>query len=162
LRAGFAGENLSLRPGTGHLIHNPTMTPTEQRLCRDCLAEASRAARRGLARDRARAKARQGAPAPRLGRTGVLCRSVDAAAYTQAAILEGPEVNTAAGEGWWQDQMDRHPHLRGPDWRGRGGSLDGLHNRHGRVTTTYRDGRWWLVGPNGELTPDDRPGKLKL
>ena len=36
--------------------------------------------------------------------------------------------------------MDRHPHLRGPTWRGRGGSLDGLHSRHGRATAVYRDG----------------------
>ena len=138
------------------------MTPTEPRLMSSCLAEARAAGRAALRRDQARARARGSAPAPRVGRSGVLAMSVDAEAYCQAAVAEGPEVNTPAGEGWWQDQMDRHPHLRGPDWRGRGGSLSGLANRHGRVTTTYRDGRWWLVNADGSLTPDDRPGRLVL
>ncbi len=137
------------------------MTPTEKAIASSSLAEARRQVRAGLARDIERARTGESRPY-KVGRTGERIMSIDADVYTKAAMVEGPEISTPAADGWWQDQMDRYPHLRNSTWRGVGGSLDGLHTRLGRVTTTYRKGRWWLVAPDGTLTPDNRPGKLVL
>lgn len=79
----------------------------------------------------------------RFGQTGRLRRQVPIDAVMNAVNQEGTGVLTKAGESYWADMDRRHPQIVG----GRvevGQSLNGMRNRHGRVTLKIyfeRDGR---------------------
>jgi hypothetical protein len=118
-------------------------------------ADQRRRVRAGLRSDELRA--RDSTLGARLGKTGRHALSVSQAAFFNARRTEGPEVATAAGDGYWRDQVRRYPHLRG------GGvydtsslSANGEMTRLGRVTERYRDGRWERR-ENGRWTPVKAP-----
>lgn len=94
------------------------------------------------ANDIARAKLR-GDGSNRLGKTsGRLRMQVDLRAVMNAVDGEGPEVLTKAADGYWADMRRRHPHIAcgRPD---PGQSINGMRNRHGRVSTKimFKNGR---------------------
>tara|TARA_R110000824_G_scaffold107488_1_gene253794 strand:- start:3571 stop:3957 length:387 start_codon:yes stop_codon:yes gene_type:complete len=75
----------------------------------------------------------------RVGKTGRYEMGVPADALDNAINSEGPEVMTAAADGYWADQRRLYPELGG------GGDVltpAGMVNRHGRVKTriVWRDG----------------------
>ena len=100
-------------------------------------------------RDAQRRTARAARERERLGLTGRLTGSgrlrmqVDPAAVFNAVNQEGPEVLSRAGEeSYWRDMRRRHPEIAvgQPD---SGQSLNGMRNRHGRVSMKilFRNGK---------------------
>jgi hypothetical protein len=77
----------------------------------------------------------------RIGRTGRMTHSVDLDAAMCAVNNEGPDVLSAAADGYWADQRRRYPWIDcDPDTRG----SVGLRNRLGRVKERT------VYGPHGE------------
>lgn len=119
-------------------------------------AEQRRRVRRDLRRDELRA--RDAAPGGKVGRTGRHALSVGQAAYFNALRTEGPEVATAAGDGYWRDMVRRHPHLRGGGvYDSTALSANGEVSRLGRVTQRYRDGKWWRRDERGRWVEAPAP-----
>lgn len=76
---------------------------------------------------------------------GPLRMSISPEAVRNAVATEGPEVMTAAGQGYWRDMQRMYPHLNmQPDG---GGCCDRV-TRFGKATLRKRGGRWerWVDG----------------
>lgn len=79
-----------------------------------------------------------GAFAKRIGESGRLVRRVSLGAVIAAVRAEGREVLRPEGEGWWKDQERRHGLGDGSE----GIVIAGVRNRFGKVTATFRNGKW--------------------
>jgi hypothetical protein len=76
----------------------------------------------------------------RVGNTGRLRRQVPLDAVMNAVNSEGPEVLSKAADGYWADMDRRHPQIAGAG-TAVGQSLNGMRNRHGRVSVKILVGR---------------------
>lgn len=90
----------------------------------------------------------------RVGKTGRLVQQISSTAFFNAVNQEGPEVATAAGEGYFRDMRRLYPWIG--DGAIEGSSANGMANRLGRVrekTVYHKDGTKTVVtrDPGGGL-----------
>lgn len=69
-----------------------------------------------------------------------LVSKVDQTVVMEAIQQEGPEVMTAAGQGWWDDMARRHPHIMLNGRIPSGESLNGRYGRKGKVSRRFVNG----------------------
>lgn len=119
------------------------------------MARAKDAAMRACARERQRRDA--------LGRNGRFRKrgSVHYEALAEAVRTEGPEVLSAAADGYWKDMERANPWMMIDGKPESGDSLNGHRNRHGKVSKRYIESKGWFEWRNGRWERMDRCKTLK-
>lgn len=101
------------------------------------MAKAKASAMRACAAERSRRDA--------LGRNGKFRKrgSVHYEALAEAVLTEGPEVLSAAAEGYWRDMERANPWMMIDGAPEDGNSINGHRGRHGKVSMRRVNGKWY-------------------
>lgn len=75
--------------------------------------------------------------------------SVHYEALAEAVAQEGPEVLSAAADGYWKDMERANPWMMIDGKPEDGNSLNGHRGRHGKVAKRYIPGKGWHEWRNG-------------
>jgi hypothetical protein len=72
---------------------------------------------------------------------GLVPLRISRKAYINAILNNGPEITTARGKEYWDDQVKKFPHLATSDKHRHTRQAVGR-SRFGKATATFRRGRW--------------------
>lgn len=72
---------------------------------------------------------------------GMVPLRISRKAYINAVLENGPEITTARGKEYWDDQVRKFPHLATSE-KHRHTRLPMGRSRFGKATATFRGGRW--------------------
>ena len=91
---------------------------------------------------------------------GLVPLRINREAYINAVLENGPEITTAAGQEYWQDQVKKFPHLATND-KFRHVRVPRGTSRFGRASMIFRGGKWYRLTAAGAEEAASGPVKTR-